>query len=51
MVSTPILAGAFLRIVLSLLVDRIGTERIPACSPQLVVMWAAHGCRLVLWHP
>ena len=37
MVSTPILSGAFLRIVLSLLVDRIGTKRTGILA-QLVVM-------------
>ncbi|HEY0944385.1 MAG TPA: MFS transporter [Opitutaceae bacterium] len=37
MVSTPILAGAFLRIVLSLLVDRIGTKTTGLVA-QLVVM-------------
>ena len=37
MVSTPILAGAFLRIVLSLLVDRIGTKRTGLLA-QVVVM-------------
>ncbi len=37
MVSTPILAGAFLRIALSLLVDRIGTKRTGILA-QLVVM-------------
>ena len=37
MVSTPILAGAFLRIVLSLLVDRIGAKR-TGIAAQLVVM-------------
>ena len=37
MVSTPILSGAFLRIVLSLLVDRIGTKRTGIIA-QLVVM-------------
>ena len=37
MVSTPILSGAFLRIVLSLLVDRIGTKNTGLLA-QLVVM-------------
>ena len=37
MVSTPILSGAFLRIVLSLLVDRIGTK-VTGILAQLVVM-------------
>ena len=37
MVSTPILAGAFLRIVLSLLVDRIGTKTTGIIA-QLIVM-------------
>lgn len=37
MVSTPILAGAFLRIVLSLVGDRIGTKRTGVLA-QLVVM-------------
>ncbi len=37
MASTPILSGAFLRIVLSLLVDRIGTKRTGILA-QLVVM-------------
>ncbi|HEX2860235.1 MAG TPA: MFS transporter [Lacunisphaera sp.] len=37
MVSTPILAGAFLRIALSLLVDRIGTKTTGILA-QLVVM-------------
>src|SRR5579859_6033347 len=37
MVSTPILSGAFLRIVLSLLVDRIGTKTTGILA-QLVVM-------------
>jgi MFS transporter, NNP family, nitrate/nitrite transporter len=37
MVSTPILAGAFLRIALSLLVDRIGTKKTGILA-QLVVM-------------
>lgn len=37
MVSTPILAGAFLRIVLSLLVDRIGLK-LTGIIAQLVVM-------------
>lgn len=37
MVSTPILAGAFLRIALSLLVDRIGAKRTGILA-QLVVM-------------
>ncbi len=37
MVSTPILAGAFLRIALSLLVDRIGTKTTGLLA-QLVVM-------------
>jgi MFS transporter, NNP family, nitrate/nitrite transporter len=37
MVSTPILAGAFLRIALSLLVDRIGTK-VTGLLAQLVVM-------------
>ena len=37
MVSTPILSGAFLRIVLSLLVDRIGTKNTGILA-QLVVM-------------
>lgn len=37
MVSTPILAGAFLRIVLSLLVDRIGTKTTGILA-QMVVM-------------
>ncbi len=37
MVSTPILSGAFLRIVLSLLVDRIGTKNTGIIA-QLVVM-------------
>ena len=37
MVSTPILSGAFLRIVLSLLVDRIGTKATGIIA-QLVVM-------------
>ncbi len=37
MVSTPILAGAFLRIALSLLVDRIGTKRTGLLA-QVVVM-------------
>ncbi len=37
MVSTPILSGAFLRIVLSLLVDRIGTKNTGMLA-QLVVM-------------
>jgi MFS transporter, NNP family, nitrate/nitrite transporter len=37
MVSTPILSGAFLRIVLSLLVDRIGTKRTGIIA-QLIVM-------------
>jgi MFS transporter, NNP family, nitrate/nitrite transporter len=37
MVSTPILSGAFLRIVLSLLVDRIGTKTTGIIA-QLVVM-------------
>jgi NNP family nitrate/nitrite transporter-like MFS transporter len=37
MVSTPILAGAFLRIALSLLVDRIGTKTTGIIA-QLVVM-------------
>lgn len=45
MVSTPILAGAFLRIVLSLLVDRIGTRR-TGISAQLVVMAGL----AVAWH-
>ncbi|MGC4074487.1 MAG: MFS transporter [Nibricoccus sp.] len=37
MVSTPILAGAFLRIALSLLVDRIGTKNTGIIA-QLIVM-------------
>jgi len=37
MVSTPILSGAFLRIVLSLLVDRIGTKN-TGIMAQLIVM-------------
>lgn len=37
MVATPTLAGAFLRIVLSLLVDRIGTKRTGIIA-QLIVM-------------
>jgi NNP family nitrate/nitrite transporter-like MFS transporter len=37
MVSTPILSGAFLRIALSLLVDRIGTKA-TGIAAQLVVM-------------
>jgi NNP family nitrate/nitrite transporter-like MFS transporter len=37
MVSTPILSGAFLRIVLSLLVDRIGTKATGIIA-QLIVM-------------
>ncbi len=37
MVSTPILSGAFLRIVLSLLVDRIGTKNTGIIA-QLIVM-------------
>ena len=37
MVSTPILAGAFLRIALSLLVDRIGTKTTGIIA-QLIVM-------------
>src|SRR6185436_4665777 len=37
MVSTPILSGALLRIVLSLLVDRIGTKTTGIIA-QLVVM-------------
>ncbi len=37
MVSTPILAGAFLRIALSMLVDRIGTKKTGIIA-QLVVM-------------
>jgi NNP family nitrate/nitrite transporter-like MFS transporter len=37
MVSTPILAGAFLRIALSLLVDRIGTKKTGLLA-QLIVM-------------
>ena len=37
MVSTPILSGAFLRIVLSLLVDRIGTKTTGIIA-QLIVM-------------
>jgi MFS transporter, NNP family, nitrate/nitrite transporter len=37
MVSTPILSGAFLRIVLSLIVDRIGTK-LTGILAQLVVM-------------
>jgi MFS transporter, NNP family, nitrate/nitrite transporter len=37
MVSTPILSGAFLRIVLSLVVDRIGTKRTGIIA-QLIVM-------------
>lgn len=37
MVSTPILAGAFLRIALSLLVDRIGTK-VTGIIAQLLVM-------------
>jgi MFS transporter, NNP family, nitrate/nitrite transporter len=39
MVSTPILSGAFLRIAVSLLVDRIGTKRTGILA-QLIVMLA-----------
>ena len=45
MVSTPILTGAFLRIVVSLLVDRIGTKTTGILA-QLVVM----GGLAVAWH-
>ncbi|HEY1109218.1 MAG TPA: MFS transporter, partial [Opitutaceae bacterium] len=45
MVSTPILSGAFLRIALSLLVDRIGTKRTGIIA-QLIVMAGL----AVAWH-
>lgn len=45
MVSTPILSGAFLRIVLSLLVDRIGTKRTGIIAQIIVMAGLA-----VAWH-